>query len=205
VRRALDGNLREPVVGEQVHGAAARAVGELHSGARWQTNERTLQGTDALVTATRRLPLVTLVADCVPLALVDPVCGAAAAVHAGWRGLAAGVTENALALMKRTWGTLPADVVAWIGPAIGACCYEVGPEVATRFPEDARPGEGGKSFLDLRGAVRRRLGAAGLLEENVTGLDLCTSCRADLFFSHRRAVREGETSTGRQAMILWLK
>jgi purine-nucleoside/S-methyl-5'-thioadenosine phosphorylase / adenosine deaminase len=202
--RALGKGLLEPVVGEQVHGSCARAVGELHAGTRWERNERSLAETDALVTAACRLPLVTLVADCVPVALVDPVQKVAAVAHGGWRGLAAGILENALAAMSQSWGSAPADVVAWVGPAIGPCCYEVGQEVARHFPGAARPGTGGRSFLDLRSAARSRLTSAGLVDENVTGLDLCTSCRPDLFFSHRRATNEGQPATGRQALIVWL-
>ncbi|HEU4754504.1 MAG TPA: laccase domain-containing protein, partial [Armatimonadota bacterium] len=70
VLRAIGERLLEPVVGEQVHGTRAQVVGELHAGTRWEQNERALAGTDALVTATRRLPLVILVADCLPVALV---------------------------------------------------------------------------------------------------------------------------------------
>jgi polyphenol oxidase len=202
---ALGRKLLEPVVGDQVHGVEARAVGELHAGTRWQQNERSLANTDALVTSTRRLPLVTLVADCLPIALVDPVRQIGAVVHAGWRGLAGGVIDNALIRMKETWGTPAGDVVAWLGPAIGGCCYEVGPDVAGRFPEAVRPGEGDRSHLHIRAAARRRLTRLGLLEENLTGLDLCTSCHPDLFFSHRRATRNGEKATGRQALILWLE
>jgi YfiH family protein len=197
--------LREPVVGEQVHGTNAQVVGELHAGTRWERNEPVLADTDALITATRRLPLVTLVADCLPIALVCPVRQVGAVVHAGWRGLADGVLENALRVMKRTWGVFAADVAAWIGPGIGPCCYEVGGEVAERFPGFTSEGSRGRSHLDLRAAARSRLAAAGVVEENLTGLDLCTCCRGDLFFSHRRATsREGATATGRQALILWL-
>lgn len=206
LRSQLNRRLLEPVVGEQVHGINARAVGEMHSGTRWEQNERALADTDALVTATRYLPLVSLVADCLPIALVDPARGAGAVVHAGWRGLAAGVVENTLDLMKQTWSTVPAEVVAWIGPGIGACCYEVGPEVAAEFSHATRPGAGTASMLDLRLAARLRMLLSGLLGENITGLDLCTSCHPDLFFSHRRATtREGKETTGRQALILWLE
>lgn len=205
VQRALPKYLREPVVGDQVHGTHAECVGELFAGTRWQQNEPALQGTDALVTSSRLLPLVTMVADCLPIALVDPVQKVAAAVHAGWRGLAEGVLENALGAMNATWGTTTEDVVAWIGPAIGPCCYEVGPEVADHFPASARPGDGDRSRLDLRHAAQRRLSAAGLVSENITGLNLCTACYPDLFFSHRRATQGGRKTTGRQALIVWLE
>lgn len=204
VQAALGRRLLEPVVGEQVHGIRAETVGELHAGTRWQASEPALAGTDALITGTARLPLVTLAADCLPLALVDPDRRVGAVVHAGWRGLADGVIESALAAMARTWGTLAADVTAWLGPAIGPCCYEVGPEVAARFPAAAEPGSGDRSRLDLRREASRRLAALGVVDENLTGLDLCTCCHPDLFFSHRRASREGKPTTGRQALILWL-
>lgn len=205
VQKILGRGLRDPVVAEQVHGTRAAVVGELHAGTRWQQPEKSLASTDALVTAAPRLPLVTLVADCVPVALVDPVRQVASVVHAGWRGAAAGVLESSLAAMKHTWGTLPEDVTAWIGPAIGPCCYEVGAEVFENFAADSQPAGPGKARLDLAAAVRRRLTAAGLLEENLTGLSLCTACHPDLFFSHRRATREGQSAAGRQALILWLE
>lgn len=202
----LGRGLKEPVVGEQVHSASVRLVGELHAGTRWQQNEKSLGSTDGLVTIARRLPLVTLVADCLPIALVDPAGKVGATIHAGWRGLAAGILENALELMQRTWASQPEDIVAWIGPGIGPCCYEVGPEVAEQFPSFTRSPEegGGNPHLDLPGAARAHLQRAGLLEENLSGLPLCTACHPDLFFSHRRATQEGLTHTGRQALVLWL-
>ena len=205
LRRSLERRLHEPVVGDQVHGTAARTVGELHAGTRWEQNEKSLDQTDALITATRYLPLVIMVADCLPIALVDPVRGVAAAVHAGWRGLAGGILASVLGGMRETWGCVPDDLVAWIGPGIGPCCYEVGPEVAARFLHATRQEVGGGTFLDLRADACRRLIGAGLLEENITGLDLCTCCRTDFFFSHRRTTRDGGRTTGRQAMLLWLE
>lgn len=204
--KSLPKGLLEPVVGDQVHGTHIEQVGGLHAGARWHGNEAALEGTDALVTATRYLPLVSLVADCLPVALVDPERGVGAVAHAGWRGLAGGVLESTLGAMRSTWGTTPSDVVAWLGPCIGACCFEVGPEVAEHFRPFAAPGSCDRFQLDLRAAAKERLGSAGLIEENIDGLNLCTSCEDALFFSHRRATtREGKKTTGRQALILWLE
>jgi len=201
---ALPRGLRDPVVARQCHGITARPVGELHAGVNWEQEERLLEDTDALVTAAPRLPVVILVADCLPMALVDPVRRVLAAVHAGWRGLDAGVLEAAVALMGRTWGTVAADLAAWLGPCIGACCYQVGPDVARRFPDDLRRDRDDRSRLDLRQAAAGRLRRHGLLAENITGLELCTSCREELFYSHRRSTRAG-LRTGRQAMIAWLE
>lgn len=205
VRRTLERHLLEPVVADQVHGTHAQTVGELHAGTRWERREETLAKTDALITHARHLPLVILVADCLPIALVDPERQVAAAIHAGWRGLAGGILEKTLDRMAEAWGTLAQDVVAWIGPGISPCCYQVGEEVAQQFPSDAIPDGPGHARLNIRAAAQRRLRKAGIVEENLTGLDLCTSCREDLFFSHRRATSQGETTTGRQAMLLWLE
>lgn len=204
VRRTLDRYLLEPVVADQVHGTHAQTVGELHAGTRWERKEETLAKTDALITHARYLPLVILVADCLPIALVDAERQVVAAIHAGWRGLAGGILEQTLERMREAWGTQAQDLVAWIGPGIGPCCYQVGEVVAQQFPGDATPDGPGHARLDLRAAARRRLRKMGLVEENLTGLDLCTSCREDLFFSHRRATSRGEKTTGRQAMLVWL-
>jgi len=197
--------LLDPVVGEQVHGIRVQTVGELHAGTRWQSREHALAGTDALVTVTPRLPLVTLVADCAPVALIDPVQEVAAVIHAGWRGLAGGILDCTMTALADTWGSQPSDLVTWTGPTIGPCCYEVGPEVAEHFPSAVLPRAGDRSSLDLRCAIHYRLTAAGVQAENASGLDLCTSCNPELFYSHRRATRYGQLTTGRQALLLWLE
>lgn len=88
---------------------------------------------DALVTDARDVALVVRVADCVPLLMADPRTGAVAAVHAGWRGTAAAIAASAVKRLQEEYGSDPADLVAAIGPAIGACCYQVGPEVREAF------------------------------------------------------------------------
>ena len=128
---------------------------------------------------------VVLVADCLPVALAAP--GAVAMLHCGWRGLAAGIVERAVA----GFHSPPA---AAVGPGIGPCCYEVGEEVLEAFADLDGVADG--RMLHLRTVVERKLEDAGV--ERVEHLDLCTSCRADLFFSHRR---DGE-ATGRQAGVV---
>jgi len=204
VRRALPREVADPVLGEQVHGARVTPVGRLHAGTRWETPEGALAATDGLVTAEPRLPLAVLTADCLPVALADPEHQAVAAVHAGWRGLAAGVLEAALGVMTEACGTRPGSVHAWIGPAIGPCCYEVGPEVAAHFPDAARE-DGSRARLDLPAAAAARLERAGLPAAQIHRAGLCTACREDLFFSHRRATRAGAPATGRQALLVWLE
>jgi YfiH family protein len=128
-------------------------------------------------------------ADCLPVFVVDPRRRAVGAAHAGWRGTAAGV----VACLVRTLiagGSRPEDLVAALGPAIGACCYEVGEEVRTAFGAAAeglfRPGPRGRAHFDLRAANLRQLREAGLPAERTHGVDDCTFCRPDLYHSYRR-------------------
>lgn len=146
---------------------------------------------DALV-ALEGVAVGVRVADCVPILLHDPETGAAAAVHAGWRGTVSRIVLKTLAILVAEYGVRAGDVRAAIGPAIGACCFEVGDDLAERFaadpafgPSTLRPGPA-RSHVDLFEANRRLLLAGGLLPANVEQVGGCTSCRGDLFFSHRR-------------------
>jgi YfiH family protein len=141
---------------------------------------------DGLWTTEPGLPLLALAADCVPIALVATEGKPRLAVlHAGWRGLLDGIVETGVQALGG--GTLTAAV----GPSIGPCCYQVGPEVSERFDADLTTGQ----MLDLRRVVERRLAAAGV--SNIEHFDLCTMCHAELFFSHRR----DHGVTGRQGVI----
>jgi len=134
-------------------------------------------------------PLV-LSADCLPVALGGE--GAVAALHAGWRGLAAGVLEHGvIALRELSAGA--GEITAVIGPGAGPCCYEVGEEVHAAFNGSHRHGQN----IDLRAIARDRLLAAGVTE--VRDVDICTICD-ERYFSHRR---EGERA-GRQGGVAWL-
>jgi len=130
---------------------------------------------DGLWTDEAGLPLLVLGADCVPIAIAAANGRPAlAVVHAGWRGLAEGVVAAAVSAL----GGGP--TAAAVGPAIGPCCYEVGPEVASRFDADLTRG----GILDLWAAAERALRRAGVAR--VERVDLCTRCNPELFFSHRR-------------------
>jgi len=117
-------------------------------------------------------------ADCVPILLVDDAHHAVAAVHAGWRGTAAGIAGKAVAAMRERFGSR--DLYAAIGPSIGKCCYEVGPEVSAQF------GLEGRTFLDLPEFNRRQLLDSGVTAERIFASNLCTQCKADEFHSFRR-------------------
>ena len=143
-----------------------------------------LEKVDAHVTARDDLALLVLVADCLPVALSGG--GRVAMVHCGWRGLAGGILRDAVSRFEEP----PA---AAVGPGIGACCYEVGDEVREQFDERFAAGR----MLDLRAVADSLLRDAGVAR--VEHVDLCTSCREDLFFSHRR----DEGVTGRQGGLVW--
>lgn len=134
---------------------------------------------DGLWTDEPGVPIVAMAADCLPIALVraDGDVPAVAVLHAGWRGIIAGIVEQGVR-------SLGGPVRAAIGPGIGPCCYQVGPEVAQQFAATYGCALIHGLNLDLWGAAERALRAAGV--EDVHRVDLCTHCNPDRFFSHRR-------------------
>ena len=148
---------------------------------------------DALVTRIPRTAVAIKAADCVPVLLADPVSGAVAGAHAGWRGTLVRVVEAAARALAAEAGAPPPRLKAVIGPAIRACCYEVGPEVVSRFTEAGhdvdrfalRPRAAGRPHLDLVLANRLQLLAAGLPKDAVEDTGLCTRCQS-VFHSYRR-------------------
>ncbi|MFQ5466220.1 MAG: peptidoglycan editing factor PgeF [Thermodesulfobacteriota bacterium] len=163
---------------------------------------------DALATPTPGVPVGVLTADCVPLLIHAPAAGAVAAVHAGWKGAAAGIARRSVNVMAGKFSTSPGEMVAAIGPRIGPCCYTVGAEVPDAFREDFGEGleyfsekDDGTFTLDLGEATRAQLIEAGMTEANIEVIDACTACDPDLFFSYRR---DGER-TGRQLSFIMVE
>jgi YfiH family protein len=186
----------------QVHGAAVHLVGAAAPAGPSRPQA------DALVTATPGQALAVVTADCVPILLADPVIGAVGAVHAGWRGTAADVTGATVGAMARHWDVPPARLVAAIGPSIGACCYDVGDELAEAFAAAGHDAAArarwfgrdanGRLRLDLWVANRDLLVRAGLSTANVHVAGLCTKTHLRWFESYRA---EG-ASAGRLAAII---
>lgn len=197
-RELLAGHLGLPladlVFAQQVHGAGVAVIER--STAR--TSEG-LPGVDALVTRDRRLALVVLAADCLPVLLADPVAGVVAAVHAGRRGLVAGVLQTALRAMSAL-GAQPARMSAVIGPSAGGCCYELPAamveDVERGVPRTATRTRAGSPSVDLRAGAQGLLRAAGVAE--VRHVDVCTLEDAR-FYSYRR-----DRETGRHAGVVVL-
>jgi YfiH family protein len=147
-------------------------------------------------------------ADCLPILIHDPVRRAVAAVHAGWRGTAKGIAARAIAAMRAAYGTDSADCRAAIGPGIRRCCFEVdaavGGAMAGALPSwerHATANRPGHWLLDIAGVNWALLESAGLRADRIDDVGLCTSCRNDLFFSHR--AEKGRT--GRMMNFILLK
>jgi YfiH family protein len=193
----LVGGAGQPATVRQVHG-----VTSLRADAPARVAGEPLGETDMIATCTPGLALLVQAADCAPIVIHDPVHCAAAVVHAGWRGVAANAGGAAVASMARLFGSKPGDLLVGIGPAIGVCCYEVGDEVANAVDRAAgklvsRSGPRGILHTDLVAALRAQFTCAGTPASNIADTGLCTACRTDLFYSHRR---EGEP-TGRFGVV----
>jgi YfiH family protein len=163
---------------------------------------------DAIVTDRPGLALCIKTADCVPVFLVDPVRRVIGAVHAGWKGTALQIAEKAVREMVRRFDCRPEDLEAFIGPAIGPCCYEVDVGVYQAMDHHQERDfffiaglEKGKWMLDLPLANHHQLLRAGLLPEHIQTADLCTACHPELFFSHR--AQGGDT--GRQLNFIMIR
>jgi purine-nucleoside/S-methyl-5'-thioadenosine phosphorylase / adenosine deaminase len=170
----------------QVHGAGVRRITAPPERAE------PLPEVDGQATAVRGVAPMVLVADCLPVAVAGE--GAAAVLHAGWRGLAAGILAEGVRAVRELGGSGPLEAV--IGPGAGPCCYEAGEDVHERFASYG-PGARRGRKVDLKSIAKLQLERAGV--ERVHDLGLCSICRPE-FFSHRRS---GGT-TGRQAGVVWL-
>jgi polyphenol oxidase len=177
----------------QVHGADIRVVKEATQVQARPYATGDDDRCDALVSNLPHTLLGVKTADCVPILIGDARTGACAAVHAGWRGTVASIGTHALERMIQEYGTHPAEVRVAIGPAAGACCYEVGTEVIDafkeRFPESGdllTTTRDGHARIDLFEANRRQLINMGVAAERIHVSPLCTMCRTDVFFSYRR-------------------
>lgn len=178
---------------KQVHGKSVRVL--MRGAVRADAADERPDG-DAIVSNQAGLVLAVMVADCVPLLVVDPVAGAAAAIHAGWRGTCAQIARTAIERMVREFGTRPADLIAAVGPSAGPDDYEVGESLVAAFLDaghaqanvdrwfirtSARP------HLDLWTANRDQLVAAGMPPANIHLCGLSTVSHPDIFDSYRVA------------------
>jgi len=170
----------------QVHGERVHAV-ESAKDHGWERLDEGLQA-DALITDLPEVVLTILTADCVPILLYEPGCRAIGAVHAGWQGSRLEIVRKCVEAMQRRYGADPGRMIAYIGPSIGGCCYEVGEEVAGHFRRiegAVQPGEGGRPMVDLKRVNAAQLLEAGLGEARIEISPVCTACERERFFSYR--------------------
>jgi len=159
---------------------------------------------DALLSDLDNILLAVQTADCIPILIADRRTRAFAAVHAGWRGTLKRILARTIERMQLEFDSDPRDLLVAIGPAIGSCCFEVGPDVIELFTAEfdfaaeilTTNGSAGKARLDLNQANFRQLIAIGVEPDKIYDSRLCTSCREDLFFSYRRD-RGAERPVGR--------
>jgi purine-nucleoside/S-methyl-5'-thioadenosine phosphorylase / adenosine deaminase len=177
-----------------VHGSRIERVDRTRAGAGFEDRGGVIEECDGLVTTTPGVALAVTSADCVPMVFASAAQRELAVVHAGWRGIAAGIVDRALALYEDA-----AKVRVAIGPAVGPDHYEVGEEVARAVAQACGGGaridrRGGRLRLDLVATIRAALDAAGVARVSDTGV--CTACEPARFFSHRR-----DGLTGRQLAL----
>lgn len=168
---------RSVVRSRQVHGSLTLAHGDVSEGAC------VVGEADGHVTARPGVLLTVTIADCVPVFIADPVRRAVGLLHAGWRGVAAGVFESGMATLGAAFGSTPGDIAVHLGPAICGQCYEVGPEVFRALGEGTLPTP---RLMDLRRVIKGRAIESGVRPEQITVSGECTRCGDGRYFSHRR-------------------
>ena len=144
-----------------------------------------ISSTDAIISSSKLLVLSIQVADCIPLYLADPYNNVIGLVHAGWRGIEKGIVENSINKMISK-GAHSNKIIAYIGPSIQKCCFEIGPDVSKKFPRNFQIfSNSDRSFLDLQELTNNILIKNSVLHKNIISSNECTKCNSDKFFSYR--------------------
>jgi len=186
-------------IGRQIHSGNVTIVSEALRGKGSIDHSEAIDATDAMVTTVPDTCLMVLVADCVPMLFFDPGRRVIGVAHAGWHGTLQCVARNTVRAMEKAFGSSPQDIVVGMGPSIGPCCYEVGPEVIARvegiFPRGKEcllnESKGGKGYFDLWKANLVQLLRAGVEGKNIEMAEKCTGHNPELFFSYRH--QRGDT------------
>jgi len=184
----------------ELHGLAT--LKQIHSDRVVLVNSPGPQGEgDALISGKRNINLAIRTADCLPILIADPQSRSMAAIHAGWRGVVSEIVPKTVDALRRQFDSNPEDLVIAIGPSIGSCCFEVGPEVAIQFasffPEfDLTT----RTKVDLAETICRQLRQKGVGREQIYLSNRCTFCDRGLFDSYRRDKQEA----GRMTTVIGL-
>ena len=202
-RERLAANIGIPLsdftIAKQVHSGTVTIVTEGMRGDGAADYDTAVESTDAMVTDVPRLYLTVLAADCVLVLFFDPQKRVVGAVHAGWRGTVKLATQKTAETLKQKFNCKPTDLLVGIGPSIGPCHYEVGPEVISQVEDTFGSTDGyisgespnGKGYFNLWEANKRQIIEAGIPAQNIEVAQICTYCNAHLFFSERH--QQGRT------------
>jgi YfiH family protein len=168
----------------QVHGKTAAHAQHTE---QW----RECDSCDALWTNERHVALGIKVADCLPIAMIDPVHHVMANIHSGWRGTAQRITASTLDALAESSAFDPREASAWLGPSIRICCFEVGEEVASQFDSEYIDRTQDKPHIDIAKLTFDVLHSRGFREERIHDSALCTRCNGSIFHSYRRDRKSG--------------
>jgi YfiH family protein len=186
-------------IARQIHSGTVTIISEPMKGRGSTNQEDAVEATDAMVTDVPGICVIILVADCVPMLFFDPARNVIGAAHAGWRGTLQFIALHTVRAMEKDFGCSPQDILVGMGPSIGSCCYQVGPEVTAQVKAVLsshqkyirHESKDGKGYLDLQKANRDQLVEAGIRRKNIETANQCTSHNAHIFFSYRH--QHGET------------
>ncbi len=202
---ALERPLESLCLSRQVHGVAVLEATRDDASRSLAPGAVSREG-DAWISDDPELTLIRHHADCTPVYLADPEHRAMGLIHAGWKGTVQQITAQTVQAMIRRYGSRPEQMWALIGPAISACCFEIGPDVA-QLLDQGFPGAGlvqrrGDSLYgDLKACNRLQLLKAGIPQSQILTSTLCTACHHDLLYSHRRE----RGHTGIMASVMYLR
>lgn len=189
----------------QTHGTSVRVIDEAFLNLTIDEQNNLLNGVDAIVTNVPNVCIGVTTADCVPILIYDARLSVFATIHAGWRGLVAGIIDDTVKMMENRFGSKAIDMFSVIGPAISVDHFEVGEEVVEAFINSGFPinevgtrnNISGKMHIDLHQAARISLQNLGVLEMNIDVLDICTYISGESMFSARRqGVKSGRIVSG---------
>jgi polyphenol oxidase len=179
----------------QVHGTQIFCAEHL-------SQDEEVSGCDALITSQPGVGLLIQQADCQAILLLDPVNSVIAAIHCGWRGNVLNIIASTVSAMSRKYHTDPTQLLAVISPSLGPCCAEFR-NFRSEFPEWLHNFKVRDNYFDLQQASRYQLLQAGVDKRHIDIISICTMCGSD-YFSHRRATKKGQPTTGRQGSIIML-
>jgi len=204
----FNAQLDNAVCCQQVHGNLVTRVDRKDQGRGAHQLLTAIPNSDAMITDSVGVYLLSFYADCVPVFLYDPVNRAVGMAHCGWKGTMGRIAIHTLSALQNEYGTSAHEVQVFIGPGIGRCCFQIQPDLVTKvnaeFPSlhDIITYNGNEVFnWDLQETNRQLLTAAGVKAAHISTCELCTACHTDIFYSHRRE----NGKTGRMGALIGIE